>query len=233
MDYKKEKQEYNIQYYRICDNADISVVIPTIPSSNHDVVVEDLQKQNCGQSYEIIVVNDANLDVCEARNTGLKIASGEIVAFTDDDCRIKEGWLSTINSLFDDGTICVEGAVNGGINYSGRRGYLTCNLAVDRDTAIDVGGFRSEYSGWREDTEFGWRMERDGEGKCKFSSRMEVCHPTMPRASYIKENEDRLRAEYPDRYKKIMNDTVQSIMYRKLQKYGFTPLINRARYSIK
>jgi glycosyltransferase involved in cell wall biosynthesis len=41
-----------------------------------------------------------------ARNCGLAVASREIVAFTDDDCRPVPGWLEAIETAFDDPDVC-------------------------------------------------------------------------------------------------------------------------------
>ncbi len=47
-----------------------------------------------------------------ARNRGIRESSGEIVAFTDDDCRVDEHWLAALVSEFSgDETACVTGAV--------------------------------------------------------------------------------------------------------------------------
>ncbi|MHC3381013.1 glycosyltransferase family 2 protein [Haloarcula sp. H-GB5] len=209
---------------------EISVVIPTIPKSSHKRVVEDLKSQHFEADYEIIVVNDSSINACQARNAGLLTADSPIVAFTDDDCRIPSDWLQKISNSFDDNTICVEGSVSGGINYEGERGYLTCNLAVDRQSAISAGGFNSEFSGWREDTEFGWRMERDVSGECKYNEGTHVVHPKASRSDYEHDKEVRLRHRFPERYDSVMNSSYTDILYRKLKRLGVVDLINLFRH---
>jgi glycosyltransferase involved in cell wall biosynthesis len=45
-----------------------------------------------------------------ARNAGIRVASGDVIAFTDDDCVPAAGWLSAFGELFDDPSV---GAVTG------------------------------------------------------------------------------------------------------------------------
>lgn len=44
-----------------------------------------------------------------ARNTGWRVATGEIIAFTDDDCIPDSGWLSAGVAAFVDGVVGVSG----------------------------------------------------------------------------------------------------------------------------
>ncbi|WP_435156752.1 glycosyltransferase family 2 protein [Haladaptatus sp. DFWS20] len=224
----------SVEMYQRSENPDLSVVIPTIPDSEHHSVVIELSKQKFEGQFEIIVVNDDTIDACEARNIGLNVANADIVAFTDDDCIPKNDWINNIYDIMeDDSIICAEGKVTGSLNYSGKRGYLTSNLAVDRSEALAVGGFRSEYFRWREDTEFGWRMERDGDGSCLYSERIVVQHPTRPRAEYIHKNEKLLREEYPNRYKEILGVSIRNRVFRFTQRSGLFGLYKKLTYHDK
>jgi len=42
-----------------------------------------------------------------ARNRGLHAATGEIIAFTDDDAQVEEGWLDALRANFDDPLVAV------------------------------------------------------------------------------------------------------------------------------
>lgn len=213
------------------DAPDVSVVIPTIPANSHDEVVEDLREQTY-DNFEVLVVNDETLDICEARNTGIERANADIVALTDDDCRPPEDWLQRVAQGFDQQSdlACLEGTVRGGREYDGSRKYVGCNLAFDRDTALDVGGFDSTFAGWRDDTEFGWRMERDGDGRCVFRSDVVMVHPDKPRASIDQEQESALKGRYPERYSEIiMPDTFHGRINDWLWRRGFWNAVDRLR----
>lgn len=210
----------------------ISVVVPTLPSNDHDEVIDRLRRQT-HDDFEVIVVNDAALDICEARNEGIEAAAADIVALTDDDCLPEPDWLEAIDTEFvdDEELVCLEGAVHGGRTYDGGRRYVGCNLAFTREAALSVGGFRSDYAGWRDDTEFGWRMERDVNGRCRFSKHVRMHHPPLPRANIDTEKETRLRREYPNRYEEIIvPDTLVGRVNDWLWRNGVWNAVDRIRY---
>lgn len=208
----------------------ISVVIPTIPSRSHKRVVDRLTGVDTEEPYEVIVVNDSEKDICEARNVGIKKASGKVIALTDDDCRPQESWLSRIESHFLDNPdlVCLEGRVRGGFNYTGERHYVGCNLCFKRDAALEIGGFDSDFAGWRDDTEFGWRIERMGE--CIYDDELVMDHPADPGSSIDIEIEERLKEQYPDLYHKILiPDTVLERVNNWLWKSGFFKQLDKVR----
>ena len=214
------------------NNPEISIVVPTLPKNDHAAVVECLSSQNT-VNLEVLVVNDSTLDICEARNAGIEQSQADIVALTDDDCRPDSDWAASIREAFDThpNLICLEGKVTGGRAYEGYRHYVGCNLSFDRATALSVGGFRSEYAGWRDDTEFGWRMERDAEGICAYTGRVDMYHPELPRACINDEKEARLKSEYPDRYNEIITpDTIIEKVNDWLWRNGVWNAVDQIRY---
>lgn len=214
-----------------CENPVISVVVPTIPANSHAEVTRCLRQQTFDR-FEVILVNDDCLDICEARNEGIRIARGSVVALTDDDCRPPSDWLERIQQKFaaNPELVCLEGAVSGGRTYDGTRKYVGCNLSFDRETALAVGGFRSEYAGWRDDTEFGWRMERDGQGRCEFDKTVRMNHPPRPRAVIQPRLERLLRAEYPAQYAEVVvPDTLIGRVNDRLWRMGFWRAVDRLR----
>ena len=112
-----------------------------------------------------------------ARNAGVRIATGDVVLFVDDDVRLPPRF------LFAHATAHARApgrAVSGPIlnvpgpcdepmptfaNYSGAF-FCTCNVSVARAAFVAVGGFDEAFTlyGW-EDTELGLRLRRSGVGR--------------------------------------------------------------------
>jgi glycosyltransferase involved in cell wall biosynthesis len=209
------------------DDPRVSVVVPTVPSNDHDAVVAALRNQTVTE-FEVLLVEDASLDICEARNAGIEAARADVVALTDDDCLPPPDWVGVVANSLDSEAACVEGSVSGGRTYRGTGLYVGCNLAFDRETALLAGGFRSEYAGWRDDTEFGWRME--SYGLCRYDPALTMSHPDRPRARIDAENEARLRREYPRKYEeRIVPETALGRVNDWLWRQGVWNAVDRIR----
>ncbi len=98
--------------------AKVSVVIPAYNAARVITsCVEALQEQELNLTYEIIVVDDGSSDntadlaeesgaqvirhtekrgAAAARNSGINAAAGDIICFTDADCKPKENWIQQI-----------------------------------------------------------------------------------------------------------------------------------------
>lgn len=218
-----------IRYVRRDADPSISVVVPTVPGADADGLVRRLLDQSVDYPYEVLFVVDETIGRSAARNRGLRAARADVVAFTDDDCLPAANWLATIRASFasDPELVCLEGSVHGGCRYRGTRRYLTANLAVDRTAALEVGGF-DESLHWREDTEFGWRMERDADGRCRFRADLRVCHPTVPRTRPDPECERHLRESFPDRYEELVGTTVGTRLALWARRTGVSQSVNGA-----
>ena len=168
--------------------------------------------------YEVIVVDNGSLDdtaaVAErhplaprvirrvrgegpgaARNDGVAASSGEVIAFTDSDCRPTPGWLAAgVRAL--DGIALVQGAVlpppgeafgpfDHTLGVQSEYGlYETANMFVTREWFDRVGGFEDfiRAGGGRpfgEDAWFGWRVRRGGGGTA-FAQDALVHHAVIP-----------------------------------------------------
>jgi len=207
----------------------VSVVVPSLPQYDHTATVDCLRRQTIEVPFEVLLVEDGSLDRSAARNRGLRAASGEVVALTDDDTRPPRDWLATIHRTFeaDPDLVCLEGDVYGGARSFGPRRYVGCNLAVRREAALAVGGFRSAYAEWAEDIEFGWRMEADAEGHCRYEPAVRMCHPSVPRTSMDPASERRLREEYPERYREVLCRPRWQGLYRRARLHGLTQPLQR------
>ncbi|MCX8176879.1 MAG: glycosyltransferase [Candidatus Bathyarchaeota archaeon] len=65
------------------------------------------------QRYPVKIVTEENPGINGARNTGVKLSSGEIIAFTDYDCVVPINWVKSIVREFHDPSVgCVGGSVS-------------------------------------------------------------------------------------------------------------------------
>lgn len=150
----------------------ISVIIPTYNRQESLKKCLDSIFQIDYSDYEVIVVNDGSTDGTKeflekykqkhsqlkalhldknygpsvARNKGIEIAQGEIIAFTDDDCIVDKNWLREIVKSFKKNIIGVSGLIyyckNNKIFYPKKR-FLwdTANVAYLKKALIEINGF--------------------------------------------------------------------------------------------
>ena len=119
-----------------------------------------------------------------ARNAGARIAQGEILAFTDDDCEVDHEWITRLQRIFQEGRF----AAVGGPNLSpkpknwqeavvcaapGAPSHVMlddeqaehlpgCNLAVTRSAFDTIGGFDPQFCTAGDDVDFCWRLQDAG-----------------------------------------------------------------------
>jgi glycosyltransferase involved in cell wall biosynthesis len=159
-----------------------------------------------------------------ARNTGALFSQGAILAFTDDDCRPDSNWLLAARPYFDDpGVQAVEGIIESdhlddpnfrpvtNVGFEGI-GFMTANLVVRAEAFIGLGGFdlSFDHPHFREDTDFGWRVQ--GLGEIPYARDVRVFHPAQPRqieresaierAKFF-EKDAILYGKHPDSYRRL------------------------------
>jgi GT2 family glycosyltransferase len=174
----------------------LSVVILTFNRKDHVLdCVESVIHQNFKGDYEIIIIDNWSEDgsfeelkskfssfsnvkivrppqrigIAAARNHGLQIASGRIVAFVDDDCIATGTWLKEINNAFEDESVgCVGGKISLlmvgvekprwlgkdvygilGVTNWGEKSKdiyfpIGGNLAIRKELALKIGGFKEQ-----------------------------------------------------------------------------------------
>lgn len=127
-----------------------------------------------------------------ARNLGIRLAHGRIIAMTDSDTLPAPSWLKKLHEAFnaDPQAVAVEGMVHAdnegefdplGEGPSNKTGgvYLTCNCAYLRNVLIQAGGFDETfpYPAF-EDTELAARVQQIG--RIIWQPEAVVIHPQRP-----------------------------------------------------
>ncbi len=156
--------------------------------------------------YEVILVDDGSTDtspavaaefpgvrtlrhprnegLSTARNTGIEAATGEIVAFTDADCRADEDWLHhLVGDLLRSGFVGMGGhnllpsddsAVAAAVMASpGGPAHVMlddrvaehipgCNMAFHRWALVEIGGFDPLFRRAGDDVDVCWRLQQRG-----------------------------------------------------------------------
>ncbi|NME68830.1 glycosyltransferase family 2 protein [Flammeovirga aprica] len=155
------------------------------------------QKEN----WKIVEVEKAG--PAKARNTGAKLAQGEILAFTDDDCIPDKNWLQVIHLNLSDNpnVVGLEGLTytykkevtpltHQIENLDGNPAVPTCNVAFRKETFDYLNGFDETFPyAHNEDADFAWRMREVGE--IVFTEEMKVCHP--PRQESFSKMKSRMK----------------------------------------
>ena len=148
---------------------DLSVVICTHNGAGGlPTALGSLGRQSLSsERYELIVIDDGSRDhsaqvaescgarvvrlspnrgLAGARNAGVAAARGEIVAFTDDDCRVDGGWLSALLDAFDDPAV---DAVGGRVLPGGPDGFILRYLTA-RNPLVPLSAELLEAGGARD-----------------------------------------------------------------------------------
>ncbi len=147
--------------------------------------------------YPFKLINTPNMGLSNARNTGMTAATGEIVAYTDDDAHPDPHWLQYLAATFlktehagiggpniaprDDGEIaeCVANAPGGPvhvlINDTEAEHIPGCNMAFRREALKAIGGFDPQYRAAGDDVDVCWRIQEKG-GTLGFSPAAMVWH---------------------------------------------------------
>jgi glycosyltransferase involved in cell wall biosynthesis/GT2 family glycosyltransferase len=134
----------------------------------------------------VLVVRGKGEGPSRARNRGIAAATGEIVAFTDDDALVSESWIESILDSFagDPAAVGVRGPVvspdydplfEHSVEDADGGRFLTCNIAYRRHALIEVGGFDPAFRYAHEDVDAGLRISRLG--RVLFAPAMVVTHP--------------------------------------------------------
>ncbi len=193
----------------------ISVVIPTY--QRNDLLAKCLAAlapgtQHTVGDYEVIVTDDGRTNTAEQlvheqfpwaiwtqgpqrgpaanRNHGASLAQADWLAFTDDDCIPRPGWLKALLTATASGHSVYEGRTTTDLPIKGPRwqapvnesgGYLwSCNLLLTRELFNQLDGFDEAFPyPHQEDVDLRIRIKQLGQS-WSFVPEAEVFHPQRP-----------------------------------------------------
>ena len=204
--YTVQRQFFHAPYFPLPATPRVSVVIASYNGERTlEACLKSLQDLNY-PAYETILVDDGstdrtaqiaqrfpkiryirhekNLGLSAARNTGISAALGEIIAFTDSDCRADEDWLyylvgDLLNSEFtgigghnllppEDLWIAAAVMVSPGgpahVMISDRLAEHIpgCNMAFYKWALEEIGGFDPLFRKAGDDVDVCWRLQQHG-----------------------------------------------------------------------
>jgi O-antigen biosynthesis protein len=151
------------------------------------IVVDDGSRDGSAaiaQAYGFRVISTPNRGLSNARNTGLQAATGEIVAYIDDDASPDPQWLSYLAQTFmnsdyaavggpniappRDGLIaeCIANAPGGPVQVlisDHEAEHLPgCNMAFRKSDLAAIGGFDPQFRVAGDDVDVCWRLRQSG-----------------------------------------------------------------------
>ena len=142
-------------------------------------------------------------NLAQARNIGVRMARGDILAFLDDDAVPEPDWLNQLAAYYrDPGVAAVGGFIRNrsGVRFQSRitlvdefgadhhrrqiprrlpSGWFLSptgtNFSVRRAIALEIGAFDENYFYFLEESDFFWRLQQSGKRVC-FAPEAEVHH---------------------------------------------------------
>ncbi|MGH3743880.1 MAG: glycosyltransferase family 2 protein [Mycobacteriales bacterium] len=145
--------------------------VVVVDNGSSDGTLEALQEQ-AGRDPHLVVVSDRGT-LGAARNTAVRTARSELVAFTDSDCRPRAGWLAAATAAMTDGIGVVQGRTvpetTPTVRWSATQDigaptglFEACNVVYRREALLAAGGFAEAVGFFGEDTAAGWAVQRAG-----------------------------------------------------------------------
>jgi len=155
---------------------------------NYDVIVVNDGSTDSTRAiveeYGFRVINTENRGLSNARNTGLESATGEFIAYLDDDTYADPHWLKYLAAAFlktnhaaiggpniappGDGPIadCVANSPGGPVHVllTDRKAEHIpgCNMAFRKSALVEIGGFDPRFRAAGDDVDICWRLQQRG-----------------------------------------------------------------------
>lgn len=206
--------------------------------------------------YAVRLISTENRGLSNARNTGWQEATGEIVAYIDDDAYPDPHWLQYLAWTFmttdyvgvggpniappGDGEIadCVANSPGGPVHVlvsdTEAEHIPGCNMAFRREALAAIGGFDARYRAAGDDVDICWRLMEHG-GKIGFhAAAMDWHHRRNSLKMYWKQQlgygkaEALLEEKWPEKYNTAGHVTWAGRLYGK----GLTELVMPTRWRV-
>jgi len=190
---------------------------------------------------EVRMIRTENRGLSAARNTGLEAATGEIIAYIDDDAYPDLHWLDYLAAAFRNGDFVGVGGPNLAppedpflaqvvANAPGGPTYVLitdveaehipgCNMAFRRDAMRAIGGFDPRFRTAGDDVDICWRLQGAG-GRLGFHPGAVVWHHRRPSLRrYWKQQvgygraEALLEGKWPEKYNRAGHYAWQGRVY--------------------
>lgn len=225
---------------------------------NYEVIVVNDgstdETPNIVAEYPVILISTENQGLSSARNTGWQEATGEIIAYIDDDAYPDPHWLTFIADVFmnsshvgvggpniapaNDGLIA-EAVANspGGPVHVLLTDELAehipgCNMAFRKEALAEVGGFDPRYRAAGDDVDICWKLQQKGWTLGFSAAAMDWHHRRNSFRAYWRQQigygkaEALLEEKWPEKYNALGHTTWGGKLYGS----GLTlPIVTRQR----
>jgi glycosyltransferase involved in cell wall biosynthesis len=153
------------------DDVEVVVVV-----DGNDQLAERVEDDYGGRDDVLVHANDENVGLLESRNTGAEIATGDVVAFIDDDAVADEHWVEELVRAYEDNDVETAGGRMTPIWVAGKPSFLPeefywlvgvthrgfgdegevrntfgSNISFRRDVFLELGGFDTDIGGRKGD----------------------------------------------------------------------------------
>lgn len=181
------------------------IIIDNGSTDNSREICEIYARRNTGL-YKILEYTD-KADSYASRNFGVKNAKGDMLVFTDSDCRPTPQWLDTARNFINEGEVMAGDiqleVLNNGVwelydsvahlshceDNAKKNCVPTANMAVNHKDFKKVGNFEERFSGG----DFEWSQRAYSKGmKIVFHKEALIYHPSRKTFEEIKKREERV-----------------------------------------
>jgi len=172
--------EHTMDRYEDCREAAESVLAQqyedvelVLVSDGADAVCERLRADFRDRAEVVVHCNEANVGLLESRNNGARAATGDVVAFLDDDAVAEPDWVGELVRVYEERDVVAVGGRMTPLWVAGRPGFLPeeffwlvgvthrgfadgpgevrntngSNISFRREVFLDLGGFETDIGG--------------------------------------------------------------------------------------